>query len=39
LLYLINESEKLKLSGVNLKDQTTENETTDLRKDSNFLLG
>jgi ethanolamine ammonia-lyase small subunit len=38
LLFLIDESEKLKLSGVNLKDETTESETIDKAKDGNFLL-
>jgi ethanolamine ammonia-lyase small subunit len=38
LLYLINEAEKLQLSGVNLKDQTTDTELNDQLKQSNFLL-
>ena len=38
LLYLINESEKLRLSGIYLKDQTTVSETTDQRKQGNFLV-
>jgi ethanolamine ammonia-lyase small subunit len=39
LLFLLNEAEKLKLSGVNLKDQTTEIPTNDQQKQINFLLG
>ncbi len=38
LLYLIRESERLKLSGVNLKDETTDAELED-RQQGNFLLG
>jgi ethanolamine ammonia-lyase small subunit len=38
LLFLIKESEKLKFSGVNLKDETTESETIDKVKEGNFLL-
>lgn len=38
LLYLIIESEKLKLSGVNLKDETSESETNDQRRRTSFLL-
>ena len=38
LLYLVEESEKLQLSGVNLKDQTTDSETNDQQKQLNFLL-
>ncbi len=38
LLYLIDESEKLQLSGVNLKDQTTDTEPDGQLKQANFLL-
>ena len=38
LLFLIDEAEKLQLSGVNLKDQTTDTEPNDQLKQSNFLL-
>jgi len=38
LLFLINESEKLQLSGVNLKDETTDAATNDPQKQANFLL-
>lgn len=38
LLYLIDESEKLKLSGINLKDETTDAELDGQRQQTNFLL-
>lgn len=38
LLYLIGESEKLQLSGVNLKDQTTDTVPNDQQRQVNFLL-
>ncbi|MGZ8200997.1 MAG: ethanolamine ammonia-lyase subunit EutC [Methylosarcina sp.] len=38
LLFLINESEKLQLSGVRLKDETTDAVANDLGKQANFLL-
>ena len=38
LLFLINESEKLQLSGVNLKDETTETGLEDRQQQANFLL-
>ena len=38
LLFLINESEKLQLSGVNLKDETTETGLEDQQQQANFLL-
>jgi len=38
LLFLINESEKLQLSGVNLKDETTEMGLEDQQQQVNFLL-
>jgi ethanolamine ammonia-lyase small subunit len=38
LLFLIDEAEKLQLSGVNLKDQTTDTEPNDQLKQANFLL-
>jgi ethanolamine ammonia-lyase small subunit len=38
LLFLIDEAEKLQLSGVNLKDQTTDAESNDQLKQANFLL-
>ncbi|MDD2723897.1 MAG: ethanolamine ammonia-lyase subunit EutC [Methylovulum sp.] len=38
LLFLIAEAEKLQLSGVNLKDETTETELENLPPSSNFLL-
>ena len=38
LLFLVNEAEKLQLSGVNLKDQTTDTEPNNQIKQDNFLL-
>ncbi len=38
LLYLINESEKLQLSGINLKDETTDTALDSQRQQTNFLL-
>ncbi len=38
LLFLLNEAEKLQLSGVNLKDETTDAEPNDRLKQANFLL-
>lgn len=38
LLFLINESEKLQFSGVNLKDETNDLELNDPQKQANFLL-
>lgn len=38
LLFLIKESEILQLSGVQLKDETTENELDNLLQQTNFLL-
>ena len=38
LLYLINESEKLQLSGINLKDETTDVALDGQRQQTNFLL-
>jgi ethanolamine ammonia-lyase small subunit len=38
LLYLINESERLQLSGVNLKDETIGTVLNDKRQQQNFLL-
>lgn len=38
LLYLINESEKLQLSGINLKDETTNAALDGQRQQTNFLL-
>ena len=38
LLFLINESEKLQLSGVNLKDETTDTALDDQQPQTNFLL-
>jgi ethanolamine ammonia-lyase small subunit len=38
LLFLIKESEKLQLSGVQLKDETTENTLDNLPQQANFLL-
>ena len=38
LLFLINEAEKLQLSGVNLKDETTDTAPNDQQKQANFLL-
>ncbi|TAN65432.1 MAG: ethanolamine ammonia-lyase subunit EutC [Methylobacter sp.] len=38
LLFLIDEAEKLQLSGVNLKDQTTDAAPDDQPKQANFLL-
>ena len=38
LLFLITEAEKLKLSGVNLKDETTDNIPNGQQKRGNFLL-
>jgi len=38
LLFLINESEKLKLSGVNLKDETIDSSLNDQQQQANFLL-
>ncbi|NOT10468.1 MAG: ethanolamine ammonia-lyase subunit EutC [Methylococcaceae bacterium] len=38
LLYLIDESEKLKISGVNLKDETSDGESNEQSKWANFLL-
>lgn len=38
LLFLIKESEILQLSGVQLKDETTENELDNLPQQTNFLL-
>jgi ethanolamine ammonia-lyase small subunit len=39
LLYLINESEKLQLSGIHLKDETSETALKNQYQQSNFLLG
>ena len=38
LLFLLTEAEKLQLSGVNLKDETTDATPNDLQKRANFLL-
>lgn len=38
LMYLINESEKLQLSGINLKDETTDTALDGQRQQTNFLL-
>lgn len=38
LMFLINEAEKLQLSGVNLKDETTDTDPSDRLKQANFLL-
>ncbi len=38
LMFLITEAEKLQLSGVNLKDETTDTTTNDQPKWGNFLL-
>ena len=38
LLFLLTEAEKLQLSGVNLKDETTDAAPNDLQKRANFLL-
>ncbi|MFZ2171223.1 MAG: ethanolamine ammonia-lyase subunit EutC, partial [Methylococcaceae bacterium] len=38
LLFLVNESEKLQLSGINLKDETTDTAPNDQQKKANFLL-
>ena len=38
LLFLIKESEKLQLSGVQLKDETTDNTLDNLQQQANFLL-
>jgi ethanolamine ammonia-lyase small subunit len=38
LLFLIKKSEKLQLSGVQLKDETTENQMNGLQNQANFLL-
>ncbi len=38
LLFLLTESEKLQLSGVNLKDETTDTIPNDQQKRANFLL-
>jgi ethanolamine ammonia-lyase small subunit len=38
LLFLINESEKLHFSGVNLKDETTDKALEDQQQQANFLL-
>jgi ethanolamine ammonia-lyase small subunit len=38
LLYLLAEAEKLQLSGVNLKDETTDTTPNDQQKQANFLL-
>ncbi|TAK62902.1 ethanolamine ammonia-lyase subunit EutC [Methylobacter sp.] len=38
LLFLVDEAEKLQLSGINLKDQTTDTAPNDLQKQANFLL-
>jgi ethanolamine ammonia-lyase small subunit len=38
LLFLLNESEKCQLSGVNLKDETTETTTLNEQQYANFLL-
>jgi ethanolamine ammonia-lyase small subunit len=38
LLYLINKSEKLQLSGINLKDETTDTALDGQRQQTNFLL-
>jgi ethanolamine ammonia-lyase small subunit len=38
LLFLIHEAEKLQLSGVNLKDETTESDLGSLPQQGNFLL-
>jgi len=38
LLFLINESEKLEFSGINLKDETTDTEPNDRLTQANFLL-
>jgi ethanolamine ammonia-lyase small subunit len=39
LLFLLTEAEKLQLSGVNLKDETTDTTPNDQQKRANFLLG
>jgi ethanolamine ammonia-lyase small subunit len=38
LLFLLTEAEKIKLSGVNLKDETTDTLSNDQQKQANFLL-
>ena len=38
LLFLLTEAEKLQLSGVNLKDETTDTISNDQQKRANFLL-
>ena len=38
LLFLLTEAEKLQLSGVNLKDETTDTTPNDQQKRTNFLL-
>ena len=38
LLYLLEQSEKLLLSGINLKDETTDAEPGNPKKQLNFLL-
>lgn len=38
LLFLIHEAEKLQLSGVNLKDETTDDDLENLPQQANFLL-
>jgi ethanolamine ammonia-lyase small subunit len=38
LLFLISESEKIRLSGVNLKDETSDVEMSDRLRQANFLL-
>jgi len=38
LLFLLTEAEKLQLSGVNLKDETTDTSPNDQQKRANFLL-
>lgn len=37
-MYLLKESRKLKLSGVNLKDRTQDNENGQIKEEQNFLL-
>ena len=37
-LYLLKESRKLKISGVNIKDRTQENDMSIIKKEKNFLL-
>jgi ethanolamine ammonia-lyase small subunit len=38
LLFLLNEAEKCQFSGVNLKDETTENSLLNEQQSVNFLL-